>query len=61
MRADHFRDERIETANQFASRFIIMAQRALNQRICVRIIHVVEVVSTLMTMTDVDGLRLQVS
>ena len=51
MGADHFRDKRIETANQFASRFIIMAQRALNQRICVRIIHVVEVVSTLITMT----------
>jgi hypothetical protein len=61
MRADHFRDKRIEAANQFASRFIVMAQRALNQRICVRIIHVVEVVSTLLTMTGVDGLRLQVS
>src|SRR6266513_1435678 len=61
MGADHFRDKRIETANQFASRFIIMAQRALNQRICVRIIHVVEVVSTLLTMTGVDGRRLQVS
>ncbi|MEY2600746.1 MAG: hypothetical protein QOJ36_65 [Verrucomicrobiota bacterium] len=61
MRADHFRDKRIKTANQFASRFIVMAQRALNQRICVRIIHVVEVVSTLLTMTGVDGCRLQVS
>src|SRR5467141_3997871 len=61
MRADHFRDKRIETANQFASRRIVMAQRALNQRICVRIIHVVEVVSTLLTMTGVDGRWLQVS
>jgi hypothetical protein len=62
MRADHFCDKRIETANQFASRFIIMAQRALNQRICVRIIHVVvEIVSTLLTMTGVEALRLQIS
>src|SRR5467141_1493332 len=61
MRADHFRDKRIKTANQFASRRIVMAQRALNQRICVRIIHVVEVVSTLLTMTGVDGRWLQVS
>jgi hypothetical protein len=38
-----------------------MAERALNQRICVRIIHVVEVVSTLLTMTDVEALRLQLS
>jgi hypothetical protein len=39
-----------------------MAQRALNQRICVRIIHVVvEAVSTLLTMTSVDGWWLQVS
>jgi hypothetical protein len=62
MRADHFRDKRIKTANQFASRRIVMAQRALNQRICVRIIHVVvEAVSTLLTMTSVDGWWLQVS
>jgi len=38
-----------------------MAQRALNQRICVRTSHVVEVVSTLPSMTGVDWLRLQVS
>jgi hypothetical protein len=61
MRADHFRDKRIEMANQFASRFIVMAQRALYQRICVKIIHVVEVVSTLLTMTGVEALRLQIS
>jgi len=58
----HFRDKRIESAHQFASRFIVMAQRALNQRICVRIIHVVvEAVSTLLTMTGVEALRLQIS
>jgi hypothetical protein len=61
MGADHFRDKRIETANQFASRFIIVAQCALNQRIWVTIIHVVEVVSTLLTMTGVEALRLQIS
>lgn len=38
-----------------------MAQRARNQRICVRIIHVVEVVSTLLGMTSVETLRLQIS
>lgn len=62
MGADHFCDKRIETANQFASCFIIMLQRALNQRICVTIIHVVvEVVSTLLAMTGVEALRLQIS
>jgi hypothetical protein len=62
MGADHFRDKRIETAHQFASRFIIVAQRARNQRICVTIIHVVvEAVSTLLTMTGGRELRLQIS
>jgi len=62
MRADHFRDKRIEAANQFASCRIVMAQRALNQRNCVAIIHfVVEAVSTLLTMTGVERLRLQIS
>jgi len=62
MRADHFRDKRIETAHQFASRFIIVAQRARNQRICVTIIHVVaEAVSTLLAMTGDKRLGLQIS
>ena len=62
MRADHFRDKRIETANQFASRFIILPQRGLNQLSSVVIIHVVvEIVSTLLTMTGVEALRLQIS
>src|SRR5205807_10020748 len=62
MRADHFCDKRIEAANQLASCRIVMAQRALNQRICVTIIHVVvEAVSTLLTMTGVERLRLQIS
>jgi len=62
MRADHFRDKRIETANQFASRFIIVPQRGLNQLSSVVIIHVVvEIVSTLLTMTGVEAWRLQIS
>jgi len=61
MRADHFCDKRIETANQFASRFVVMAQRALNQRICVTIIHVVaEAVSTLTVMTGVEAFWLPI-
>ena len=62
MRADHFRDKRIEAAHQLASRFIIVAKRARNQRICVTIIHVVvEAVSTLLTMTGRRSLGLQIS
>jgi len=62
MRADHFRDKRVETANQFASRFIIVPQGSLNQLSRVEISHVaVEIVSTLLTMTGVAIWRLQVS
>jgi len=56
----HFRDKRIETAHQFASRFIIMAQGSLNQLSSVEISHVVvERVSTLQRKTAVAMLRLQ--
>jgi len=59
MRADHFRDKRIETANQFASRFIIVPQGSLNQLSRVEINHVaVENVSTLITMTAKGSERL---
>src|SRR5438874_13655924 len=52
MRPDHFRDKRIKTVNQFASRFIIVPQGTLNQLSRVEISHVaVEIVSTLITMT----------
>jgi hypothetical protein len=62
MRADHFRDKRIETTNQFASCFIIVPQGSLNQLSRVEISHVVvEIVSTLLTMTGVAIWRLQVS
>ena len=54
-----FCDKRVKTANQFASRVIIMRERSLNQRACIRIIHVVEIASTPVTMTGMDALRLQ--
>ena len=61
MRADHFRDKRIKTANQFPSRRIIVPKGSLNQLSRVEISHVaVEIVSTLLTETGVDGLRLQI-
>jgi hypothetical protein len=56
----HFRDKRIESAHQLASRFIVMPKRGLNQRIRFRIIHV-QIASTLQTMTGEDALWLQVS
>lgn len=60
MGADHFRDKRIEAANQFASRFIIMTQGSLNQLSSVEISHVVvERVSTLQRKTVVTMPRLQ--
>jgi hypothetical protein len=61
MRADHFRDKRIEVAHQFASRFIIMPQGSLNQLSSVEISHVaVEIVSTLLRKTGVATWRLQI-
>lgn len=57
----HFRDKRIETAHQLASRFIIMVQGSLNQLSRVEISHVVvERVSTLQRKTAVATPRLQV-
>src|SRR3984893_4695688 len=58
--AHHFRDKRIETAHQFASRFIIMAQGSLNQLRSVEINHVVaDSVSTLQRKTAVATSGLQ--
>jgi hypothetical protein len=62
MRADHFRDQRIESPNQLASRLIILPQGSLNQLSSVEISHVVvEIVSTLLTMTVVEALWLRIS
>ncbi|HEV2966080.1 MAG TPA: hypothetical protein VGW97_04135 [Chthoniobacterales bacterium] len=58
--AHHFRDKRIETAHQFPSRFIIMAQGSLNQLSSVEINHViVERASTLQRKTGVATPGLQ--
>jgi hypothetical protein len=59
MRPNHFCDQRIKLTDQRPSCFIIMLKRSLNQRACVRIIHVVENVSTPLTMTGADTLWLQ--
>jgi hypothetical protein len=62
MRADHFRDKRIEAAHQLARRFIIVSQGSLNQLSSVEISHVVvEIVSTLLRKTGVAMWRLQIS
>jgi hypothetical protein len=61
VRPNHFCDQRIKLTDQRPSCLIIMLKRSLNQRTCVRIIHVVENVSTPLTMTGDVVLRLQVS
>jgi hypothetical protein len=59
VRADHFDHERIKLPDQCASRLIIMMERTVNQRACIRIIHVVESASTPLAMTGRSALRLQ--
>src|ERR1043166_4321643 len=54
----HFRDKRIESAHQLASRFLVMPKRSLDQRIRFRIIHV-QRVSTLQSKTALAMNRLQ--
>src|SRR5437660_9842083 len=60
MASDDFGHQRIQFPHQRASCLIVMLQRSLNQRACVRIIHVVEIVSTPLPMTANGALRLQV-
>jgi hypothetical protein len=60
MRPHQFRHQRIEPPNQFASRFIVIPERSFNQRACIKIIHVVEIASTLLGKTSLDTLWLQV-
>jgi hypothetical protein len=57
--ADHFCDQRIKLPHQRASRFIVMLERSLNQRACIRIIHVINSASTPLPMTGNDAARLQ--
>src|SRR3954447_14731072 len=51
MRPDDFGNQRIKLSHQSASCLIVILKRSLNQRGCVRIIHVIESASTLLTMT----------
>jgi hypothetical protein len=47
MRTDDFDHQRIKPSHQRASCLIIILKRSLNQRACVRIIHVIESASTI--------------
>jgi len=60
MRAHQFRHQWIEPPNQFASRFVVIPERSFNQCACIKIIHVVEIASTLLGKTSLDTLWLQV-
>jgi hypothetical protein len=59
MRTDDFGHQRIKPLHQCASCFIVMLKRSLNQRACVRIIHVLESASTVVVMTGEEALWLQ--
>src|SRR5437773_11739578 len=60
MRTYDFCHEWIKLPDQCASRLIVMLERSLNQRACIRIIHVIESASTPSPMTGMNALRLQV-
>jgi len=60
VRAHHLSHKRIKLPDQRASRLIVMLERSLNQRACIRIIHVIESASTPSPMTGMNTLRLQV-
>jgi hypothetical protein len=59
MRTDDLGNQRIKPSHQRASCLIIILKRSLNQRACVRIIHVIESASTPLTMTGPAALWLQ--
>jgi len=59
MGPDDFGNHRIKLSHQRASCLIVMLKRSLNQRACVRIIHVIESASTPLPMTGNGALRLQ--
>src|SRR5206468_904963 len=52
-------NQRIKPSHHRASCFIAILKRSLNQRACVRIIHVIESASTPLIMTGSAALRLQ--
>jgi hypothetical protein len=58
MGSHHFRDKWIKTANELTSRFVIMRKCSPDQWASIKIVHVVEIASTLLTMTGPDALRL---
>jgi hypothetical protein len=59
MRTDDPGNQRIKPLHQRASCLIVILKRSLNQRACVRIIHVIESASTPLTMTGSAALWLQ--
>src|SRR5882757_1421573 len=59
MRTHQLRDQRVKFADQPASCLIVMLERSLNQRACIRIIHVVEIESTPTVMTGGGTFGLQ--
>jgi hypothetical protein len=59
MRTDDPCNQRIKPLHQRASCLIVILQRSLSQRACVRIIHVIESASTPLTMTGLAALWLQ--
>jgi hypothetical protein len=59
MRADDFGNQRIKPSHQRTSCLIVILKRGLNQRACVRIIHVIKSASTPSTMTGSAALWLQ--
>src|SRR5438034_7251418 len=59
MGPDDFGNHRIKPPHQRASCLIVMLKRSLNQRACIRIIHVIESASTPLPMTGNGALRLQ--
>jgi hypothetical protein len=54
-----FGHERIKLPHQRASRLVVMLKRSLNQRACIRIIHLIESASTPLPMTGAVALWLQ--
>jgi hypothetical protein len=59
MRTDDLGNQRIKPLHQRTSCLIVILKRSLNQRACVRIIHVIESASTPLTMTGSAALWLQ--
>src|ERR1051326_647876 len=59
MCTDDFDNQRIKPSHQRASCLIIILKRSINQRACVRIIHVIESASTPVIMTGSAALWLQ--